>query len=420
MTTSYKHRLLRFRTGLIHKAAASFLPVEKPVLFTGPSASEQLCQIIQYHGHGKVMIVTDEVLVKLGVIAPIQQALEENNLEVCVFSEVEPDPTDKVVVKGADVFSQNNCDCVLAVGGGSSIDAAKTIASLASNPGLTVTDLASTLKVKKRAKNVYTIPTTSGTGSEVSVAAVISDAISHEKTIISVQGMMPLAAAIDTNIVKGMPASVTAATGMDAMTHAIEAFISESASPESDYYAKAAIVMIMENLPKAYHDGNDIKARELMGIAAFYAGFAFSKALLGYVHSISHRLSKNYGTPHGLANALVLPHVLEFSKDVVEERFVQLMKAIDKKGSEGKSSQALAQQFIDRITALNREVGIPATLDKLKEADIPEIAEAALKEAHFLYAVPKYMDEEECQQVVRCLLPVAETAAVVDEGAVTA
>ena len=203
---------------------------------------------------------------------------------------------------------------------------------------------------------------------------------------------------------------MTAPTGMDALTHAIEAFIARSASYESDYYAKSAVKIIMENLPKSYRDGNDIKARELMGIAAFYAGYAFSKSLLGYVHSISHRLSKNYGTPHGLANAMVLPHVLDFSKDKIEGRLSELAIAIGE--DDTKSESILAQLFIDRVVALSAEVGIPTSLDKLVESDIEEIAEKALEEAHFIYAVPKYMSAEECAGVVRQLLPKPEAQRV--------
>lgn len=404
MASSYKYKLLAMRTGMIHKLVGQLMPAEKPTLFTGAGSSLQLCQILPYHGHKKVMVVTDEILVKLGVVKPIEDALKEGGVEVELFSEVEPDPTDEVVLRGTKIFLQSNCDCVLAVGGGSSIDAAKAIASLAGNPGYTIKDLSSAVKQKKRARNIYAIPTTSGTGSEVSAGAVISDAVTHEKTIIGVPGMMPFAAAIDTNIIKGMPPQVTAPTGMDALTHAIEAYISRSAMPESDYHAKAAVKMIMENLPKAYHNGEDLKAREIMGIAAFYAGWSFSKALLGYVHSISHRLSKHYGTPHGLANALVLPHVLEFSKDEVGKQLAELAVVIGA-GEKHEGEAVLAQKFIDSVVALMEEIGIPATLDKLQESDVEELVRGALEEAHFLYAVPKYMDEDECANVIRKLLP---------------
>ena len=158
----------------------------------------------------------------------------------------------------------------------------------------------------------------------------------------------------------------------------------------------------MEQLPVAYADGSNIKAREVMGIAAFYAGYAFSKAFLGYVHSISHRLSKHYGTPHGLANALVLPHVLDFSKADIIDRLAELAKFI---GLEGKNNDALAQLFIDKVYELSRTVDIPETLDKLVEADIPEIAQAALTEAHFIYAIPSYMTQKDAENVVRKLLP---------------
>ncbi len=395
-------KFIAARTRFLHKLSDQFIKVEKPVLFTGPDASQQLCRMLPYHGHKKIFIVTDKILVQLGIIEPMKLTLEQGGVDVFIFDDVEPDPTDTLISKGVKLFHENKCDAVLAVGGGSSIDAAKGIASLANNRKLSVTDLSSALKPKRHAKPVYAIPTTSGTGSEVSPAAVVSDSKSHEKTIVPAPGMMPIAAAIDTNIIKGMPAHITAHTGMDALTHAIEAYISKSASPESDIFAKSAIKMIMEQLPVAYADGSNIKAREVMGIAAFYAGYAFSKAFLGYVHSISHRLSKHYGTPHGLANALVLPHVLDFSKADIIDRLAELAKFI---GLEGKNNDALAQLFIDKVYELSRTVDIPETLDKLVEADIPEIAQAALTEAHFIYAIPSYMTQKDAENVVRKLLP---------------
>lgn len=399
-----KFKMIGARTRFLHKMVGTFMPAKKPLLFTGKQASLQLCQTIPYQGHQKVLIVTDAMLIKLGIIEPIQKCLEENGMEVFVFGEVEPDPTDKVVIKGAKYFNENTCDCVLAVGGGSSIDASKAIASMAPNEGMSIKALANPIAKKKRAKNIYAIPTTSGTGSEVSVAAVISDSVSHEKFIVAVAGMAPLAAAIDTDIIKGMPPQVTAPTGLDALTHAVEAFVSAAATKDSDVNAKAAVVMIMENLPKAYHNGDDLKARDLMGMAAFQAGYAFSVAGLGYVHSISHRLSKHYGTPHGLANALVLPHVLDYSKDEIVDQLAELASAIGE-GNANSSNDELAQLFIDRIYAINKELGIPEKLDKLLESDLADIAVGALKEAHFIYAVPKYMDHETCEGVVRNLLP---------------
>jgi alcohol dehydrogenase len=395
-------KFIAARTQLLHRLSDQVIKVEKPVLFTGPGSSLQLAKVLPFHGYKKIFITTDKILVELGVIEPIVAELSKAGVDSFVFDEVEPDPTDTLVYRARDLFHEHQCDCVLAVGGGSSIDAGKLVACLANNKKLSVEDLGSFVKIKRHAKPIFAIPTTSGTGSEVSPAAVVSNSESHEKTIITSPGMMPLGAAIDSNIIVGMPKSVTAFTGMDAMTHAIEAYISKSASRESDIYAKAAIVIINEQLPLAYKDGKNVEARELMGIAAFYAGYAFSKAFLGYVHSISHRLSKHYGTPHGLANALVLPHVLEFSLKDIEAPLAELAEATGiNTGSDAKKARA----FVDRIFALNAELGIPPTLDKLAKDDIPEIAQAALAEANFIYAVPRYMSQKECEEVVAKLLP---------------
>jgi alcohol dehydrogenase class IV len=215
---------------------------------------------------------------------------------------------------------------------------------------------------------------------------------------------LPLAAALDPDIMKGMPPYITAATGMDALTHAIEAYLATTANRKTDLYARSAVSMIFENLPKVYHKGNDLKAREQMALASFNAGFAFTQTLVGYVHGIAHQLGSQYGTPHGLANSLVLPHVLEFSKDAVEQRLAELAKEIGL-GKKSTSTEALAQLFIDAVYALRKEVGIPDTLKDLQEKDIPALAKAALKETHSSYSVPKYMNQQECEQLIVKLLP---------------
>ncbi|MEC8428268.1 MAG: iron-containing alcohol dehydrogenase, partial [Pseudomonadota bacterium] len=299
------------------------LPENKPTVFSGPGSSLQLADSMAQLGAKKVLVVTDKILVELGLIDPIKARLEEQGVEVAIFDGVEPDPSFKVVDAGLAALKQERADSLLAVGGGSSIDAAKVIALAAGNDK-TPKQLEGKFKARKPALPLYAIPTTAGTGSEVTVAAVITDTELDQKCLVLDPKGVPLAAALDPEIMKGMPAPITAATGMDALTHAVEAYISRFAEARTDAYAVAAIRMIMSDLTKAYDDGSDIKARSSMALASYYAGMAFTKAFVGYVHAIAHQFGAKYHTPHGLANAIVLPHILEYSKPAVAHRLGEL------------------------------------------------------------------------------------------------
>ncbi|WP_439135170.1 iron-containing alcohol dehydrogenase [Pseudomaricurvus sp.] len=391
-------------TMLVTKCVMKFVPDAKPTVLTGEGASLKLAGTIGHLGLKKVLIVTDAVLVKLGVIEPIANALQEKGIEVVVFDGVEPDPSFSVVEAGLEHLKQNSCDSVLAVGGGSSIDAAKVIALAASNHK-TPRQLEGRFIAKLPALPLFAIPTTAGTGSEVTVAAVISDPEAGDKKLVLDPKLVPMAAALDPAIMVGLPPGVTAATGMDALTHAVEAYLSNFATKETDAYAVSATQMILGNLETAYEDGSNLEAREAMSLASFYAGLAFTKAFVGYVHAIAHQFGAKYHTPHGFANALVLPHILEFSKDRVSGRLATLAVACGL-GDASENDWTLAQKFIDKIWAMNEAMGIPKTLEALKEHDIPAIADAAMHEGNYTYPVPKYMQTEECHDILRKLLPV--------------
>ncbi len=387
----------------VTKVIMFFVPDAKPTVLSGEGSSIKLTDTVSHFGLKKVLIVTDAMLVKLGVIAPIAEALKERGVEPVIFDGVEPDPSFDVVDAGLAALKQNGCDSVLAIGGGSSIDAAKVMALAGSNDK-SPRELEGKFVAKNPALPLFAIPTTAGTGSEVTVAAVITDKTDSSKKLVLDPKIVPLAAALDPKIMEGLPPHITAATGMDALTHAVEAYIATFASKETDAYAVAATRMIVNNLETAYSEGSNMQAREAMALGSFYAGLAFTKAFVGYVHAIAHQFGGKYHTPHGLANALVLPHILEFSKDKVADRLANLAVECGLgEASEGES--VLAQKFVDRVWAMNEAVGIPKTLDALEAKDIPAIAKAALHEAHFTYPVPKYMDMAQCQAILNKLLP---------------
>jgi alcohol dehydrogenase len=381
------------------KVVSFLMPQGKPLLLSGCGSSIELARTVARFGHKRVLIVTDTVLRELGVLNPIITELETQGVEVHIYDGVLPDPTYVQVEAGVDIGRLASCDSVLAIGGGSPIDAAKVIAVGITN-ATPVAKLTGIRKVKKAGLPLYVIPTTAGTGSEVTLAAVISHPQTHKKTPVIDPITMPVAAALDPEIQKGMPPHITAATGMDALTHAIESYLSRAATAETDRYALAATAMIFESLPRAYADGNDMQARESMAVASCYAGLAFTKAFVGYVHAIAHNFGACYGTPHGLANAIVLPYILEFTMDASAERMADLAVAAGL-GDRQESATLLAKRLLQRIQELNAEIGIPRKLDSLRAEDISGLAKAALSEAHYLYPVPKYMDRAQCESIIQ-------------------
>lgn len=375
--------------------------------FSGAGSTKQLCRHIARQGYSRVLIVSDGPLVALGIVQRAIDALEAEGVNCTVYDGILPDPTFAMVEEGLAMCRQHNCDAVLAIGGGSSIDCAKTLVSSFSN-GDDPRKMVGYFKVKKTPLPLFALPTTSGTGSEATIAAVVSDPATHEKCFIADPKLLPLAVALDAELLLGMPKPITAATGMDALTHAIETYISLWGSDSSNAYSRAAVSMIFQYLPRAYQDGSDADAREQMALAAYYAGMAINSASVGNVHAIAHQLGRHYSTPHGLANALVMPAVLRFSAAAAQAPLAELGR-LSGAAAVGDSDALAADKFIDAVEAMNRRLDIPSQLDSLREADISAIAADAVKEGAS-YPVPVLMSRAECQDILRQLLPGAATA----------
>ena len=380
------------------KFAMNVIPAPRPVVLLGAHSSQKLCETISHIGAKRVLLVTDAVLFKLGMLTPLVQRLNELGIQTEVFSGVLPDPTLDVVEQGLAQLRATMCDAVLAVGGGSSMDAAKVIA-LAAGSQKTPQQLIGILKGRKPALPLFVIPTTAGTGSEVTIGAVISDEVTHQKNLVIDPKVVPLATAIDPILMQGMPAHITADTGIDVLTHALEAWISEFANPETDYYAGSAIRMVFEYLSTAYQHGDDLVAREAMGLAAHYAGLALNQAGLGYVHGLAHQLGAYYHVPHGRANAMVLPHVLAFNQKAAESRLAVLAKRVGLVTQTSTDANAAAQ-LIDRVKQLLAQLKIPQQLPQMQETDFTTMIEKAFAEVHGTYAVPRYMTEAQARQIL--------------------
>jgi len=398
--------------GALMKGAGKFtrfLPIPQPTLLVGPGSSGRLGQAVAGFGHRKILIVTDGIISKLGLLKTLTDALGEGGAAYVVFDEITPDAPIPLIERGIDFYREHDCDAIVAVGGGSSMDASKAIAVSIANPKKSLRSLAGYFKGFNTPVPIYAIPTTAGTGSEVTVAAVIADPERHSKLVVVDTRMVPKMAALDPSLMTGLPPSVTAATGIDALTHAVEAYIGNWATPYTDGMALSAVGLIFENLRTCYREGGNLEAREKMSLASTYAGIAFTRANVGYVHAIAHQFGGLYHTPHGLANAIVLPHVLRFSAPAITGRLAQLAVRAGL-GADHEDDDTLARKFLDGVDALNRDLNIPTYLAALRESDIPALARAALKEAHTGYPVPRYMTLSQCEDLIHSLLPPAEPA----------
>ncbi|MEQ8825224.1 MAG: iron-containing alcohol dehydrogenase [Filomicrobium sp.] len=381
------------------RALSTFYPPQKPIVFSGPNTTQKLAEFMVANGQKRPLIVTDSFLLQHGMLDGLLSFLEEKGCQVTIFDGIIPNPTFAVVEAGLKASLENDCDSVFVVGGGSAIDSAKVIAAASTNKR-GVRKLEGILKLKQHPLPFYVVPTTSGTGSEVTTAAVISDTDTHKKTFFVDPKYIPIATALDPVLLKSLPAAMTAAVGMDALTHAIEAYTSRNSFSDTDRDAAMAIKLLFEYLPKAYEDGGDLKAREMVALASFLAGYAFTKASLGYVHAISHQISAHYNTPHGLANAVILPRVLRFNEKASANRFAALEQMLSEDTS-GDDTAALATRFIARVDALAEQISIPVNLTDLNAEDFRSIGKAALAEARYSYAVPRRMSMQQVEKILQ-------------------
>jgi alcohol dehydrogenase class IV len=350
-------------------------------------------------GTQSLLVVTDAVLLELGVVKPVLAELRNVGVQFDVFSEVEPDPSIDVVMKGVARLREANADAVLAIGGGSPIDAAKAIIACAAT-GRRPDELEGYFKVRSDVLPFFAIPTTAGTGSEVTVAAVISDPVAQRKSAIVDNKLAPSAIALDADLMLGLPPAVTAATGMDALTHAVESYVSTVSTPATRRLSRAATRAIFRDLPLAYEDGGNVSARQALAVASCQAGLAFTRASVGYVHAIAHQIGALYHLPHGFVNAVFLPYVLDFYLDVAARQLSELAEACDL-GRSGESEASNARAFVAAVRRLNASLGIPERIDRLTPSEIPDLAQRAIDEAQGTYPVPKYMSVADCSAILK-------------------
>ena len=383
--------------------ATKVIPFPTPKAFIGADSSLELSREIVATGVTRLTLITSAGMYKRGEVNAILKVLKDGGVKVDVFHQVEPDPGYETVQAGVKRLRDTQAQAVFAVGGGSSIDGAKTMVACYAND-CHPSKLIGLFKVRKMGVPFYAAPTTAGTGSEVTVAAVVSDKAARQKHAIIDPKLVPLMVALDPKLMTGLPPDITAATGMDAMTHAVEAYVSTLASKETDALAMGAVAAIVANLPTAHRKGKDLQARQNMAQASYDAGLAFTRSGVGYVHAISHQLGGLYHVPHGFANAVVMPYVLDRSMPKIARRLAQLARGA-RIGAAASDDTTLAQQFIARLRKMNREMGIPETIAELRREDFETIINRALKEAHGTYAVPVYFSYTDCYDLLVDLLP---------------
>ena len=359
---------------------------------------EDIKNIILDKGYNKVLIITDAGIRAQKLTTPLERDLKAEKIKLVVFDQVLPNPTISLVEEVVNIYQTNECQCIIAFGGGSVMDTAKAVGARVSNPKKTLLKMRGIMKIKNPPPTIIAIPTTAGTGSETTVTAVITDDQTHKKYTINDFKLIPELVLLDPTLTLKLPPNMTATTGMDALTHAIEAFIGNSTTNDTRKNALEAARLIFENIEKVYHDGSNERARSHMLRASYMAGLAFTKSYVGYVHAIAHSLGGKYNTPHGLANAVILPYVLsEYGTSVIKK--LKVMAVYCNVARPYDSEQNATNKFINRILELNEVLGIPKSFDFIKEEDIEEMSKNAAKEANPLYPVPKLLSAKELQKI---------------------
>ncbi|MBQ9391625.1 MAG: iron-containing alcohol dehydrogenase [Lachnospiraceae bacterium] len=393
-------------TRLRQRFVSTFIRVAKikrPSLIKGKKSILKLPNVVKNDGNTRALVVTTAGFIKRGSLEPLFDALKNEGVEYFVYNGIMPDPTIACIEEALKVYKENNCECIIAVGGGSVMDASKIIGARATNPTLQVRDMRGMFKIKNPIPDLYVVPTTAGTGSEATVAAVITDEVdgTHYKYAITDFGLVPRYAVMYPEITLSLPKHITAATGMDALTHAVETYTNLYASLMVKKLAKKSVRMIFENLENAYNNASDIKARGRMLMASYYAGVAFTNNFVGYVHAVAHALGALYGLPHGYANAILLPVVMDQYGQSAYKSLAELAEVV---GIEGESNKEKAEKFIDAIKQMNKRMEIPDKVKELKEEDFDTIVSRALTEANPSYPVPVIWDEEDVKLLLRRII----------------
>ncbi|MBQ6466712.1 MAG: iron-containing alcohol dehydrogenase [Clostridia bacterium] len=397
---SLKHAFYRvYQMGFKLVMGTNFFNWKEPELLEGPGAVKKLPAFVKSKGLNNVLVVTDKGLTGLHLLDGMYEEMEKAGVKYTVFDGVQPNPSIENIEAAKDAYIAGKCEGIIAFGGGSPMDCAKIAGARVANPNTSVRKMRGLLHVRHKLPPLFAVPTTAGTGSEVTLAAVVTDESTHEKCPVNDPKLRAPYAVLDPELTLGLPPHITSTTGMDALTHAVEAYIGRSNVANTEEFAEKAVKLIFDNIETAYKDGKNVEARYNMLKASYYAGMAFTRAYVGYVHAIGHNLGGYYHVPHGLAMATILPHVLDYYGETAYARLAKLavISGVKTDGTDEEKAKA----FIAEIRAMNERMGIGTGFDCIKDEDIDIIAERALKEGNPLYPVPKLMDKPQCVALIK-------------------
>jgi len=362
--------------------------------------NEEIVDVLSENNVESVILVTDKGIRGLGLTNALEKAITDSGIKLSVYDKTVANPTTENVEEAVDLYKKKGCQAIIAFGGGSAMDCAKATGARIARPKKPLSKMKGVLKVGKKLPLLIAIPTTAGTGSETTLAAVITDSETRHKYAINDFPLIPRYAALMSELTVGLPKSITATTGMDALTHAIEAYIGRSTTKETRRRALFAVKTIFENIETAYNDGQNIQARENMLQASYSAGLAFTVSYVGYVHAVAHSLGGKYNVPHGLANAIILPYVLKrYGKKIYKKLWKMGVYSglFDKETSYENG----AKLFIEKIETLNKNMNIGTQIAEIKEEDIPALAKTAEKEGNPLYPVPVLWTAKQLEEIYR-------------------
>lgn len=386
----------------VMKVSTFFLPWREPHVIEGENSIAELPVLLKRERIGSVLVVTDSGIAATGLMDGFFDGLRNEGISFFIYDKTVPNPTIENIEEALELYKANHCEGIIAFGGGSPIDCAKGVGARLAQPHKTIPQLKGILKVNKKMPPLFAVPTTAGTGSEATLACVVSNSETHEKYALMDTALIPHFAVLDPLLTLKLPKHITSTTGMDALTHAVEAYIGISNTKQTKQWSIDAVKLIFENLYEAYSNGENIVARTNMQRAAYLAGMAFTRAYVGNVHAIAHTLSGFYNVPHGLANAVILPHVLDYYGKSVHEPLAELAAAASVCGLSD-STEEKATKFIQAIKDLNEKMEIPMKVDCIVDSDIPLMAKRAIQEANPLYPVPTIFLKEDMEKLIRMI-----------------
>lgn len=383
----------------VFRIAMPLLPYYEPEIL---HTTDDVPNVLASRWIDSVLLVTDPGIAGLGLTRGLEEALLHAGINCAIYADTQANPTVSNVEEGAALYRENGCRAIIGFGGGSAMDCAKGVGARIAQPRKPINKMRGLLRVHRRLPLLIAVPTTAGTGSEVTLAAVITDDKTHYKYPVNDFVLIPRYAVHDPRLTCGLPASITGQTGMDALTHAVEAYIGRSTNAYTRAAAKRAVRLIHDNLLEAYENGQNIEARANMLDAAYQAGIAFTRSYVGYVHGIAHSLGGRYGVPHGLANAVILPHMLRAYGPVAESKLAELARDAGIAPAAA-NDQTGAKAFIEWVDNMNARLGIPRYLEGINAVDVPSMAAHAAAESNPLYPVPRLMDAEQLASMYRVI-----------------